>query len=97
MPGGFQMNEFNIVTDSLPYVNGGLTFTYPANTFTVAPYVTVTTQTSSYSSAFLVSHMITSNSAASTTIRVNIYNSGYVSEAATGAVIVHISAFGPAA
>lgn len=93
--GGVERKPFSIVTSSQSYVLGGVTFTYAAGTFTTAPFVTITTAIGGYSNKLIISHMITSNTTTSTTVRVNLDNNGFISEAPTGSVTVNISAFGP--
>jgi len=83
--------------DSLDYVNGGITFTYPASFFATTPLVLISVQLTgrSYNPIQLVVGEIVSNSATSTTVRVNLHNGLLISEVATGDVTVYLKAIAP--
>ncbi len=80
--------------DSVNYVNGGITFTYPAGVFSATPRVQITIQLQNavYNSAESYVPEITANSTLSTTVRVNRVTVGAITEAATNDVSVHVYA-----
>ncbi len=77
------------------YTNGGVTINYPAGLFSVAPIVNVTTslENLTYSSDLMIASIITSNTTANTTIRINKETTaGGITEAATNDVFVNLFA-----
>lgn len=84
----------SIVTDAQPYVNGGLVFTYPLDTYTLAPNVNVTIQVASHASSFTYTAEVSANSASSATVTVYKISGGTVTEAATNEVVVQFSSRG---
>ena len=85
------------VADVQNYTAGGITFVYPTDWFSGAPMVDVAIELTgmAYSSTATISACITSNSAGQTVVRVNINDNGYISEASTGDVNIHLYAKGP--
>jgi len=83
--------------ESVSYVNGGITVTYPEGFFDVTPLVLVSIELTgrSYSTGQLVAGEIVSSSATSATVRVNLHNGTLISEVATGDVTVHLKAMAP--
>src|ERR1700738_3854825 len=59
------MSMVPFASDTQSYVNGGITFTYPAGLFTQAPYVVIAVQLTGlpYSTSQQVTTVITSHSA----------------------------------
>lgn len=84
--------KMNFATDVLPYVSGGLTFTYPTGLFSTAPRVQITIERAF--SLLSATAFITSNSATSTTVRVVLGSLLSILEAATGTVTVYLLATG---
>jgi hypothetical protein len=95
-PNLVQHIPWHFVEDEQLYVNGGITFTFPAATFSAAPNIRISVQLQnlSYSPTTTITPIITSNSALSATIRVNLNNNGVISEANTNDVLVHLVAVG---
>lgn len=88
--------RLHFAADEQDYVNGGLTFNYPAGWFSASPTVRITIETKiGYSSTELITPCITSNDATQTTVRVNKGTTTSISEASTGDVCVHLFAVGP--
>lgn len=82
-------------TESQTYTTGGLTFNYPAGTFTAPPIVQVSVNpTTPHPNSETFGPEISTNSPTSTTIMVYFINSSGVSEAANGTVTVNILATG---
>jgi hypothetical protein len=87
------MSNLYIVSDIQPYTNGGLIFIYPPGLFTAPPRVTISVQPNiSHSTTQAYTTEINSNNATGTTIMVYVINSGIVSEAPNGSVLVHLFA-----
>jgi len=88
--------------DAISYTSGGITVTYPASFFSGVPFITVTLELSGivYNLLQILVPQVTSNTASSTTIRVNFFNllgvlgAPLAGEVATGGVIVHFRAVG---
>ncbi len=78
--------------DVASYVNGGVTFTYPVGLFSTAPTIRVSLEgnTTAYSTSQVFVAEITTNSATSTTIRVNLVTTSTITEASNNEVTVHI-------
>jgi|GEM_PF-2543761 len=94
-----QMSDLNYVSDQQSYTTGGVTFTYPAGLFAVAPFVNVSIQTTSphpNTETFTVE--VSANDANSATIMVYqlVTTAGIVSinEAPTGSVTIYFFAVG---
>lgn len=92
-----QRSLVNVATSTQDYTNGGITFTYPAGTFTAAPVVnlTIVLKNLAYSSATSLTAVVTANSSSSCTIRVNKATLISLVEAATNDVTIHITVTGP--
>ncbi len=88
--------EVNFYSGSLSYVNGGITFTYPASFFSMVPSILITIELAglAYSAGQLVMAEVSVNSTTSATVRVNVFDGLTVSEAASGDVIIHFRAVG---
>ena len=84
----------NIATDAESYTAGGLVFTYPTDTFTATPNVTVTIQVAAHISSLTYTAELTASDANSATITVYKINAGTVTEAANNEVTVNFSARG---
>lgn len=84
----------SIATDSLSYTNGGLVFTYPVDTYTVTPNVTITIRAAAHASSLTYTAELTSSSASSATVTVYKISGGTVTEASNGDVIVDFSSRG---
>jgi len=84
----------NWCADSASYINGGITFNYPAGLFSSTPSVRVSLQENGtvYSTNQVFVAEITTNSSTLTTIRVNLITTSTVTEAGNDEVIVHIFA-----
>lgn len=93
---GLTASKVTVVVDKVDYVNGGITFTYPAGTFTSAPMVDISIQLKNiaYSTGTIITGVVTANSATSTTVRVNQDTGTIIQEVATNGVSVSIVAFG---
>ncbi len=87
-------------TATLSYINGGLTFAFPENYFSSAPYVYVTTALNQYqyTSDLEVNPIIVANNEDGVTIRINRENTGLlingIVEAASDDFFVSILAIG---
>ncbi len=78
------------VLEDVDYTNGGITITYPANWFAVAPMlqVSILLKDHVYATNDDFTTVVTANSASSTTVRINLNGA----EAATNDVTVHVYA-----
>ena len=81
-------------SQSLPYTQGGLTFTYPTGLFTNPPTIQITIQSGTVLTTTLFTPMVTSNSATSTTVYVNASTLLSILEATSSQVTVHLVAIG---
>ena len=95
--GGVELLPYHVVSDVQPYASGGVTFSYPTGTFTVPPYInlTVQTDTTTYTTAMVITPIITVNIASQTVVMLNIVT-GTISEAGSGSFYLHLTATGPA-
>lgn len=93
-PSGFQSSLTPYCIDTASYVNGGVTFTYPAGLFSATPTIRVSLEenTTAYSTSQVFVAEITVNSATATTIRVNLVTTSSITEASSDEVTVHIFA-----
>jgi hypothetical protein len=94
--GGGETQKRVLAWDSLDYVNGGITFAFPAGTFAATPKISVSIRLKNlaYSAATSLSHAIEAASATAVTIRVNKGTIVSIIEAATDDVTVEIHACG---
>ena len=92
--GIFRNSEILYFLDNASYVNGGLTFTYPPGLFSITPTIRVSLEENgtAYSTSQVFVPQITSSSATSVTIRVNLVTTATIAEAANDEVTVHIFA-----
>lgn len=81
-------------SDKLDYVAGGLTFNWPAGYFTGAPRVLISIELKNavYALTDILAHVVTANTAASTTMRVNKGSLSGILEALTDDFSVTIMA-----
>ena len=84
--------------ESRLYTSGGITFTYPtepSNWFSSIPLINIGIQLNNtvYSTNLIISHMVTSNTITSCTVRVNSGNLLGMSEALSGSVRIHFRAY----
>ena len=100
VPNAFVTTRANWASQKLAYTTGGVTFTYPAGQYTNPPDVSITVEEVSVPvGTNFVQHIVTSNSATSTTVSVHI---GTITalvftafeEAPSGSVNVHLNAIG---
>lgn len=92
--GATQLSPLNYAAQTLSYTAGGITFTYPAGFFSAPPTVLISLTLTglSYTTATTVVAMIASNSASSTTVRVNKATLASILEAGTNDVEISIFA-----
>ena len=92
--GLLQNSEILYFIDNASYVNGGVTFTYPVGLFSITPTIRVSLEenTTAYSTSQVFVPHITTSSATSVTIRVNLVTTATITEASNDEVIVHIFA-----
>ena len=92
--GVLQNSEIVYFIDNAAYVNGGVTFTYPTGLFSTTPSIRVSLEENgtAYSSNQVFVPHITSSSATSVTIRVNLVTTTTITEASNDEVTVHIFA-----
>jgi hypothetical protein len=96
-PGYTQYGNAYWYSASAPYVNGGVTFTFPTNLFLQTPTVVASVSigsSGSYSASTTVSCIVTSISTTSVTVRVNTGTLSSIIEAATNDFTVHVWAVG---
>jgi len=93
-PGLLREDVIPYFLDNASYVNGGVTFTYPAGLFSTTPTIRVSLEENAtvYSTSQVFVAHITSSSATSVTIRVNLVTTSTISEASNNEVTVHINA-----
>ncbi len=92
--GVIQNSEMLYFLDSASYVNGGVTFTYPLGLFSITPTIRVSLEENmtAYSTSQVFVPHITSSSATSVTVRVNLVTTATIAEAASDEITVHIFA-----
>lgn len=94
-PGEVQYSTAYWYSESKAYVNGGVTFTFPTNLFLQTPTVVVSISTTNYSLSNY-NYVVTSLSATSVTVRVNISTLLNILEAGNNSCTVHVWAIGTA-
>jgi hypothetical protein len=94
VPGREDILQIPYFSGSASYVNGGVTFMYPAGLFSSTPSLRISIEenVTNYSNSQVFVPFITSSTTSSVTVRVNLVTSLTVSEAATDEIIVHIFA-----
>jgi hypothetical protein len=95
-PGYTQLGNAYWFAASAPYVNGGVTFTFPTDLFIQNPTVLVSLSTDNYSSTDDYSAFVTVIDPAFITVRVNTNTLISIAEAATDSVTLHVWAIGTA-
>ncbi len=93
--GVIKHTRLNYCQEEKDYVSGGVTFNYPANTFTSAPNVRlgIVLKNLVYATDQIIVPIITSNTLSSTTIRINVGDiGGGIAEAATNDITIHLFA-----
>lgn len=82
--------------DSASYVNGGVTFNYPAGLFSTPPTIRVSLEEAetTYLTGQVFVAEITANSTTAVTIRVNLVTTSTITEASNNEITVHIFAIG---
>ena len=94
----YQHREFYYIKfaqQTMDYVTGGITFTYPTNLFTQPPQVIISVQlVSELGLETLYVPCIVSNSVSSTTVRVNSLLGLVIDDVASGVVQINVWATG---
>ena len=91
-----QISLRGFAKNTADYINGGVTFTYPTNTYSQTPHVSIAIQLKNavYSNLESYVPIIIANSAISTTVRVNKITAGSISEAATDDITIYLISSG---
>jgi hypothetical protein len=94
-PNQVQIGNMHFSSQTLSYVQGGITFVYPAGLFTQAPTVVLTVAPTPFNGSLSnYSPTVMSNSASSTEVHVSVTTLIALTEALTGSVNVHLFAVG---
>ncbi|RTL06553.1 hypothetical protein EKK58_04425 [Candidatus Dependentiae bacterium] len=93
-PGYTQNGTAFWYSGSVSYINGGVTFNFPADLFLQNPTVIVSVSAETYSSSGTLTAVVTELDTDHVTVRVNVGTMSSIGEALTDSVHVHVWAIG---